>query len=310
MGSSASTPSSEGSLTQSPTPSGDSPTEVRRRIRRLKREVDTAYIQLGRDLYLVYHRRLFVQWGHDTWTDYVEQEVGISQSRGDRLRRIWSAFVKKLALKQQSLNGVGYTNAFVLLPLVNKGIITSENVDDWLQAARTLSYRDLELKANAAKGPSEDTVDSMAAAGVPVEPAKPASEATAEATAPIDPGADPRAMLSFRLYPQQHDVVRAAIEEAMRGKAEEMAPNEALANVATEFLASRMSKEEKPLTRVSFLLGVLEQVYGGKFVWIQNDEAAAVLSQAMDQHPDLFTQPADPDGYDEEGDDDVADYSK
>lgn len=301
MESSESTPSSA-NLPENP----DSPTEVRRRIKRLKREVDTAYVQLGRDLYMVYHRRLYIQWGHDTWTDYVEQEVGVSQSRGDRLRRIWSAFVKKLCLKQADLNGVGYTNAFVLLPLVNRGIITAENIDSWLADARTMSYRELETRANVAKGPSAATVADMAAAGVPVE-TKDGESAPAEGAAHA---ADPRSMLSFKLHPQQHDVVRAAIDEAMRGKAEEMAPNEALANVATEFLASRMSKEEQPLTRVAFLLGSLEKVYGGKFVWIRDDEAAAVLAEAMDGHPDLFMQPVDPDGYDEEGDDGVADYSK
>jgi len=74
-----------------------------------------------------------------------------------------------------------------------------------------------------------------------------------------------------------------------------MAPNEALAHVATEFLAARMSKEEKPLVRVQFLLGNLETCYGGKFVWIKDNGAALFLADCMKQRPDLFNEPVEND---------------
>jgi hypothetical protein len=318
MPSSESTPSSEDSPKKPSKNNPDAPGEVRKRIRRLKKEVDSAYIQLGRDLYLVYHRRLFNNWGHDSFTDYVEMEVGISQSRADRLRRIWTVFIKQLGLKPAKLSGVGYTNAHVLLTLVGKKVIDEKNIGKWLEEAKTKSYRELEQAATKAK--SASAAAALESAGVPVETVHPAptdpgdssvtdanlddvvgDPPSASEDVPTEDPSDPRRGMKFRLHPSQYKVVDAAIAEAKRSKPEEMADNEALANVATEFLAARMSKEEKPLARVSFILSTLEGCYGGKFVWIKDDEAATVLAEAMNQHPDLFDQPVDDDeGYDEE----------
>ena len=50
----------------------------------------------------------------------------------------------------------------------------------------------------------------------------------------------------------------------------------------------RMSKERTPITRLQYLLHVMEGVYGGKLIWIASDEAADVLMAAMKTRPDLF----------------------
>ena len=289
MGSSDSTNSSGSSPNKKKKPNPDAPSEVRKRLKDGKANVDKTYIQMGRDLYLAYHRRLYSGWGYDTFTDYVENEVGIAKTRAERLRRIWTKYVKKLKIPPKDLEGVGFTNAFTMLPVVN-----DSNVHEWIQTAKDSSWRDLDLAVQAARSPSPAAVAALAGAGAPVKKTGASVADTGmafhdddEAPEGEDKG-DPRRTWKFRMYPSQYKVVDAAVAEARRTKPDEMAENEALAHVATEFLAARMSKEETPLVRLKFLMTTMEQVYGGKFVWIKNDAAAAFLSSAMDSRPDLF----------------------
>lgn len=290
MASPSSTDSSANSQKKNP----DAPSEVRKRLKQNKAKVDSAYIQMGRDLYLAYHRRFYQKWGYDTFTDYVEQEIGIAKTRAERLRRIWTKFVKQLKVPPAELAGVGFTNAFTMLP-----VIDSTNVYDWIDKAKDSSWRELDLAVQAAKGPSKTAADKIKTSGGTAT-AKPTDDdptydddgSDVGVGAAVDPK-DSRRPWTFRLYPSQFKVLDAAVAEARRTKPDEMAENEALAHVATEFLASRMSKEEKPLVRLRFMLSVFENVYGGKFVWIKNEEAAAFLGEAMENRPDLFNQPTE-----------------
>ena len=285
-------------------PQVESSSEVRKRVARLKKEIDSSYIQLGKDFYLIYHRRLYQKWGHDSFTDYVENEVGMAQQRADRCRRIWTKFVKECGVKPKDLDGLGYTNALLLLPVVK-----SHTVSQWLDTAKgikrdeqgnvvskeVLTYRDLELEIAKAKSPSGAAVGDLPKVGASgldeEEPVDPVTGTPLPTAIP----ADGRRAFSVRCHPTQYKVIDAAIAEAQRTKPEEMAPNEALAHVATEFLAARMSKEEKPLVRVQFLLGNLETCYGGKFVWIKDNGAALFLADCMKQRPDLFNEPVEND---------------
>jgi len=284
---------------ESKEPQGESPNEVRKRVKQIKKDIDLGYIQLGKDFYLIYHRRLYQTWGHDSFTDYVEMEVGMAQQRADRCRRIWTKFVKECGIKPKELDGLGYTSALQLLP-----VVTSSTARDWIEKAKgvvrdeagkvlsksPLSYRDLALEITKAKSHSASSVaDLPVAKGPSSGPIILADELDSMET----PGVDHRRPFSVRCHPSQYKVLDAAIAEAKRTKAEEMADNEALAHVATEFLAARMSKEEKPLVRVQFLLSNLETCYGGKFVWIKDDDAANFLADCMQQRPDLFSEPVE-----------------
>jgi len=270
----------------------DSPEEIRKRLKLNKDKVDSVYIQMGRDLYLAYHRRLYSKWGYDTFTDYVEQEIGIAKTRAERLRRIWTKYVRKLKVSPGQLQGLGFTNAFTMLSVVD-----SSNVHSWIKRAKDMAWRDLDLAVQATKSLSKEDADNVRASspaakklGIETDDDPPTEDGSEEE--PLPPG-DKRRAWTFRLYPSQFKVVDAAIAEVKRTKKDEMAENEALAHVATECLASRMSKEEKPLARLKFMLSVFEQVYGGKFVWIKNEAAAAFLGEAMESRPDLFDQPTE-----------------
>jgi hypothetical protein len=288
-------------LTQT-APQVESAGEVRKRVRRLKKEIDSSYIQLGKDFYLIYHRRLYQKWGFDSFTDYVEEEVGMAKQRAERCRRIWTKFVKECGVKPKELDGIGYTNALLLL-----SVVKSDNVKKWIDTAKgikrdefdkvvsrePLSYRDLETAIAAAKSPSASAVADLPVAGVVPEPDPVPAQTDDTPGSSLPPVPAGRRRLAVNCHPSQYKVIDAAISEAKRTKPEEMAENEALAHVATEFLAARMSKEEKPLVRVQFLLANLETSYGGKFVWVNDPAAATFLGDCMKQRPDLFSEPVE-----------------
>jgi hypothetical protein len=255
----------------------DTPIQIRTRLKATKKQMDDAYIQMGRDLYLTFHRRLFIGWGYDTFKDYAEEELSEDVKRCERMKRIWAHFVKGCAIRPTTMQGLSYTNALALLPVTEPG-----NALGRIRVAKTLTWRDLRLKIAEWKSPA-----AAAVAGLPK--AKPAGTAPAPPPPPTPP--EGRTSLTYHVYPDQEKVIDAAIAEAQRGKASESAPNEALANVCTEFLGSRMSKERTPITRLQYMLSVLEGVYGGKIIWIASDEAADVLMAAMKKHPHLFAEP-------------------
>ena len=163
---------------------------------------------------------------------------------------------------------------------------------DWIALAKKMSWRDLDLEVKKYTGLTEAQTQALVDAGAKVSEEGTEPKSISES----DPGAikghvDDRRLFNHKLHPSQFKVIDAAMAEARRSKPDEMADNEALAHIATEFLASRMSKEETPVARVEFLLHNLETAYGGKFVWIPSDNAASYLADAMKQRPDLFTTP-------------------
>lgn len=260
--------------------SNDSPGEIRKRIRETKEAMDRAYIQLGRDLYLAFHRRLFIGWGFDSWRDYVEQEIGENYKRAERAKRIWEHFVKACCLRPSALKGLSYTNALQLVSATDRS-----NAAARVSIAKQMTYRDLKTQIKVWLSPSQEDVANLPKIG------DDGDDADGEAPTPPTPPVEEGVVMSFRLYPGQTKVVDAAIAEIQRSKDCGMAPNEALAHMATECLTSRMAKEDEPVTRLSFMLGVLERVHGGKIIWIPSDDAADYLVGAMEKRPDLFPDP-------------------
>jgi len=268
----------------------DAPSAIRARIKKHKVEIDSAYIGMGKDLYLTFHRKLYEQWGHDTFTDYLENEVGISVTRGERVRRIWTRFVKQEAVKPNELDGLGYTNALALLPVLGREApegLPHRTTAQWINIAKKLSWRDLDLEVKKYTGTTQKQKENLVAGGAVLT-----TEESPEVPPPLSP-TDNRRPWAFKFHPSQFKVVDAAVAEIKRCSPKEMSTEEAMAHVATECLSSRMSKEEAPTARVPFLLHNLEKVHGGKFVWIPDDTAAAFLSECMKARPDLFSPPVE-----------------
>lgn len=304
-----------------------------KRAAEFKRTIDTAYIGLGRELYQIFHRRLFIDKGFDTFDDYLENGLGMSRDRGGRVRRIWTKFIKELNLRAEQLEGIGYTRALALI-----SVISSSNVDEWLDKARNLTWRSLTQQIAIAKNPSDATLAAAIASGATIKRiveeddedlsgeggfdeipsgggggALPSERSGLTASGPspdrrrppTDFDAGPssgiggsrteilkpkRTTVTLKLTDDQLDTWNAAIDEARRAKPTEVSHGECVAHVALEFMANRTTKGESAISRVNFFLGKFQLVYGGKFIWIKDDDAAAVLMEAVAAHPHLFEE--------------------
>lgn len=252
-------------MTQNP----NAPDLVRQRLKAAYKMIDKTYVEMGRDLYATFHNRLFTQWGFDSFSDYVTKELGMDAKKAERVRLIHTHYVKECKLSPATVEQIGFFNCLTL-----KMVISADNAAERVPVILGLNSSRAVAKQAAAwkkadQPPSDDDDD-------PEDGDAPKEED------------DTVVSLNVKLHPSQNKVVQAAIDEARRAKVTELPTNEALANIATEFLASRMAKEDQPMTRLAFMLGVMERVYGGKIVWIPSDEAAAVLTTAMEARPDLF----------------------
>jgi len=131
---------------------------LRKRAQHLTSQLDTDYMELGRILYDVYdcpidgdpkNASILVSWGHASFKDYVESELGLHYKKAQRLRSIW--YVLEIVLKDLPVD--------VKLSLVKLGaskmreltrVLDKDNVDRWLAIAENDSYVTLLNKIQAA----------------------------------------------------------------------------------------------------------------------------------------------------------------
>jgi hypothetical protein len=272
----------------------DSPAAVAERIKAIVNRINSDYLHLGREIYKVFHRRMYLDLGYSTFDECMAAEFGISKERADRVRRVWTKFVKELCVKPEELDGVGFQRAFTLLP-----VVTTDNAHDLIARAKSVgSAKELQAHVDLLKGKPkalDHARDSAALVEETTTADHPSPERSASGRLPTPAPAveqERPTKVTFNLYPSQREIVDAAIAEVQRNKTGGglMAPNEALAHVALGFMADRLTRDERPNAQVRFYLNWFERVYGGKFVWITNDEAAAVLTKAIEEHSALFPQ--------------------
>jgi len=265
-------------------PGGDDPQAIRTRITYRKQRIDEDCFEIAKDLWKVYHRKLYIGFGYESFEDYVTgPEVSYSLDKATRMRRLWSRLILDMGLRPKELAGVTYTNANMILPYLHTAK-EQGRMEELLEAARTSSVRQLEpivegfrhpRPALPAPDPDSPTVE---VEGSPRFP--PAAGVAA-------PPPNKPARRSFVLFAEQITVVDEALAEAARiAKSEK--PGHLLTCVATEFLASRMTREGKDDGRLRFYMRHLERIYGGKIVHIKDPKGFEVLRQAIEQHPELL----------------------
>lgn len=276
----------------------DTPEAIRERVHAIVRHVNRAFISLGREIYMIFHRKLYLDWGYSTFDECVVDEFGISKEHADKLRRIWTKCVKELGLRPEQFDNIPYRSVYAMLPIINNENASvlidrakaSETVKDFKEHLDLLRGKDHALdKARSSPGSMvEETITTI---GRPTNEVNASVSEISDQVTPVDTSMDQKATrLTFNLYPSQLEIVNAAIQEVMRNKTTGVAPNEALAHVALEFMHARMTKEGEPNALVRFYLRQMENIYGGKFVWFTNNEAVRLVSALIDEHPDLFEE--------------------
>ena len=290
----------------------DSPEAVAERVFVILNTIDTSYLRLGYEFFKIYHRSMYIQYGFSTFDECMAEKFNVSRERADRVRRVWTKFIKELLLKTEQLDGVRFQRAFIMLPIVN-----SENALELIERAKTTrSTKAFNAHIDLLKGKPKAIAHARNTAHSIEEKTTEHTLPTTSASgrlqvAEIDEEERPT-KVTFNLYPSQREIIDAAIAEVTKNKTggSLMAPNEALAHVALGFLSERLTQDQRPNAQVRFYLNWFERVYGGKFVWITSPEAASVLTKAIEDSPSLFPQQGkttinpEEDGSDEHPDDD------
>lgn len=110
---------------------------TRKRAQILTKQLDTGYMELAKILYDIYdcpidgdpkNASVLTTWGHASFKDYVENELGIHYKKAQRLRSIWyvlEIMLKDLDIKtKERLVALGSTKMRELAR-----VLTSANVD-------------------------------------------------------------------------------------------------------------------------------------------------------------------------------------
>lgn len=225
---------------------------VRSDAKSLAGKLDEGYMELAKLLYTIWdtpidndgnNAPIFTQWGYSTFSDYVEQELGIHRKKAQRLKAVWYNLEIRLKdtldpeLKRRII-ALGFSKVRELV-----GVLTARNSEKWVEKAEELSYpklciavrkyredrEALEAEHAAAKeagiilggepvegeseggggegGDGPEPVDSVI--GEPLYPEPP------EPDVPDDDFSD-LVRENFNLYPEQHETVTEALAIAQK----------------------------------------------------------------------------------------------
>jgi hypothetical protein len=262
-------------------PDGNSPAAIRARIPILKQITEQCYMRLARDLWECYHRKLYIGFGFSTFDDYVATEVGISKDRSYKLRRIFSVLVLKCDIKPKEIEAAERSRVEMILGVVNR-----ENARDWLTRAKTLPYKALrnQLTRERAKRKSSRPAATAPDKPHPTTPVRIACEGTEGAAENATMEYQTR---TFRLPDDADTLLTEALAVAQR-VTRSHSDNFNLACIVQQFLSHNLTVEGKDDGRRGYFQRWMEEIYGGHFVHVRNEEAWAVLANAVDKHPHLF----------------------
>ena len=257
---------------------GDSPSDIRERIPRLKALVERCYMHLARDLWTAYHRKLYVNWGFETFDDYVKTEVGISKDYAYRMRRIFSVFVLKCGIKPSELDVIGRSKAQILLPVIDKS-----NAKGWISTAKLLPYNELVEKVHEIRKKKKK------AAVAPTEPDNPLPNGDqpirlAKNSTGIALKQEEFKPRTFRLPADSDSLLDEALAEAQRiTKSSSEGFN--LTMIAQHFMAHRMTQEGKKDGRLHWFMRHMEKIYGGHLIHVKDDKGWEILAEAAETNP-------------------------
>jgi hypothetical protein len=121
---------------------------LRERAVQLANADTKARLELGQALHELYYGAVEVAggelavwkfFGHDSWFDYVETEVGLHVSTAAGYRLVWDVFGVKLDGAWDKSINVSFTKLKAILPVVN-----AKNVNAWLRRAEKHTCCELE----------------------------------------------------------------------------------------------------------------------------------------------------------------------
>jgi hypothetical protein len=129
---------------------------LRSEVLELREGIEKTYYRLGSKLKQVSIRTMddgkpvWMSWGYQSFDEYCERELGFRERKAYYLLDVFGA-VEKGAMTEADVERMGWTKAATLAPLVNKGIITRDNSEDWMKKIDGKTYNELREMSNTAK---------------------------------------------------------------------------------------------------------------------------------------------------------------
>lgn len=132
-------------------------------IRTLAKESERNFLKIGRLLHAILESEGYTQLGFKNFEDFLEGNFSFERRTAQMLVRVWVYFGKGKAIKvaEEELAEIGYTKAYVLTQLWDAEVLNEENLKEWLEKAKTLSYRAFKLEADRAMGKLRKTEDEL-----------------------------------------------------------------------------------------------------------------------------------------------------
>ena len=271
------------------------------RLEFAKRRLDEDYLIVGRELFLAFASGRFKKEGFNTFNEWAIHK-GIDPGRANRLRRVFKVFQRDLNVHTHRLQSIGYERAVAILP-----VIRLENAAVWLARAETLPYAKLVELVSQEKPKRKKRSVVVQPPGTDPQSYKP-EDPKALAVSLLDekqqPSGDGKSAntpdetvyeKTFYLVGDQAKVVETALEEVERQTGSSKT-GYLLSCALIEFLANRATREVGDDGRLKYWLGLLEQRYGGKLLWVRDDEVGEKLSKLVQQAEDdldVADEPAD-----------------
>jgi hypothetical protein len=264
--------------------------ELRERAKKLYKQIETTYWELGQCLYDVYdgvpgsyrslmrgdgsraaRRALFDKWGYQNFAEYCEKEIGIKKRSAESLRYAYYWFEIELMLPtevREDIKALGRSKVYLL-----SGFVTNDDVMSWLGKAKTMTYEDLKRAIKQAKAIRAD---------------KNTDHEERDEFAAYDggdgptPAPAPERMHTFTtsLYDGQFETVSAALERARQLSGSDK-NNHNLELICQDFLTNndfgKVADEKKFLAKIERHLGkkliaidprMGTPVYGSDLLWM------------------------------------------
>ena len=250
--------------------------KLRKQVLTLRDTIEKSYYGLGKELRRVMDGRLrdgtpvWKSWGFVSFDDYCERELGFRERKAYYLLDVFAS-VENGPFSEEDVERLGWTKAASLAPLVKKGIITQNNVSDWLDKTQGKSYQELreitsKAKSCAAKVASEARSEATKNG---TDPDKAVAEAVGKISAEsvdIQKSTDTIYMFRVGFHEEQWNVWQTALKKAkdITGSDKDAWLVEC---IASAFLAECLNNRDDML---EVMLSRLEEAYGVKILAVNH----------------------------------------
>jgi hypothetical protein len=217
--------------------------ELRQSILDMRSNIDEAYWGFAEALHTVWKDTLYLEWGFDDWTDYVEQELDYKLRTAQYLVGIIDWFGKMSKPIQTWVKSLGWTKAKLLVKKVNQ--------DNWKDVRKQIKNKSVTQITTILKGGGTSSTE----------------------TTGTDSGEKPTRK-AFSLHTEQLDNVNAAVAKAMEDASSDK-EGHALDLICTSYLSLNPGERD-----LGSFLSSYEKIFGVKLIAYNEGDDEIVFGEA------------------------------